>query len=327
MIKALAAFVGAALSVVLLPKLASAQQDWPAHPVQIIVPFAAGGTGDLLARMAAKYLAMAFKQQFVVQNRPGGGGIVGTKMLLAAPPDGYTIGESGVSPLSLVPVINANATYDSDKDFTHIAYLGGSPVVLAANPRTGVKTLSDFVSYANAPGKSFAFSSPGLGTDGHLWGVLIAHSTKVKLEHIPYSSTAHALLDVVAGRVPFCTFTLSSTLPFLQAHSLTGIAVTSPGRLQQFPGVPTFKELGKADLVGATWFSVDGPSGIPRFISEKINHVLRVAMAAPEVQQLFRRDGILAQPMNLREFAAFVAAENIKWKTVIQSAGLVGAVH
>jgi len=327
MIKLLITSVAAALSLLLATSVASAQQEWPTRPVQIIVPFAAGGSGDLLARIAAQYLSTTFKQQFVVENRPGGGGIIGTKQFLAEPPDGYTLGEGSLSTLSLVPVINSNATYDPDKDFTHIAYIGGSPVVLAANPQTGVRTLSEFISYANSLGKSFTFSSSGLGSDGQLWGEMIARSTKVKPEHIPYKATAQALIDVVGGQVPFCTFTLSSTSPFLHAKTLNGIAVTAPERLVEFPDIPTFKELGKPELVGTTWFSLEGPPGMPKSIAEKINQVLRAAVAAPEVQELFRRDGILAQPMNMREFTAFVAAENVKWKTLIQSVGLVGAVH
>lgn len=327
MIKLFVTSVTAALSLFMVASGALAQQDWPTRPVQIIVPFAAGGSGDLLARIAAQYLSITFKQQFVVQNRPGGGGIIGTKQFLAEPADGYTLGEGSLSTLSLVPVINANATYDSDKDFTHIAYIGGSPVVLAANPQTGVRTLSEFVSYANTPGKSFTFSSSGLGSDGQLWGEMIARSTKVRLEHIPYKATAQALLDVVGGQVPFCTFTLSSTSPFLHAKSLNGIAVTAPERLAEFPDVPTFKELGKPELVGTTWFSLAGPPGMPKSIADKINQALDAAVATPEIQARFQHDGILAQPMNVREFTAFVAAENVKWKTLIQSVGLVGAVH
>lgn len=327
MIKLLVLCVAAAVSLFLSASTASAQQDWPTRPVRIIVPFAAGGSGDLLARVAAQYLSTTFKQQFVVENRPGGGGIVGTKQFLAESPDGYTLGEGSLSTVSLVPIINANATYDPDKDFTHIAYIGGSPVVLAANPHTAVKTLSDFVSYAKTPGKSFTFSSSGLGSDGQLWGEMIAQSTKVKPEHIPYKATAQALIDVVAGQVPFCTFTLSSTSPFLHAKSLNGVAVTAPERLAEFPDIPTFKELGKPELVGTTWFSLAGPPGLPRAIAGQINRALQVAVTIPEIQELFRRNGILAQPMNMQEFRAFVAAENVKWKTLIQSAGLVGAVH
>jgi tripartite-type tricarboxylate transporter receptor subunit TctC len=197
--------------------------------------------------------------------------------------------------------------------------------VLAANPQTGVKTLPQFISYANTPGKSFAFASSGVGSDGHLVGVAIALATNVKGEHIPYKATAQALNDIVAGHVPFSTFTLSSTSPFLRANSLNGVAVTSAERLADFPDLPTFKELGKPELVGTTWFSLSGPLNLPRAIVDNINSEVRAAVVTPDVQARFRRDGFITQPMNAGEFAQFVEIENAKWKALIEHAGLVGA--
>jgi tripartite-type tricarboxylate transporter receptor subunit TctC len=327
MIKAAAAWLKVGLALLLAPSAAWAQQDWPNRPVQIIVPFAAGGSGDVLARVVAQHLTMLLKQQFVVENRPGGGGIIGTKQFLTQPADGYTIGMISLSTSSLVPIINSNAGYDPQKDFVHIAYIGGSPVVLAANPQTDVKTLAEFISYANTPGKSFTFSSSGVGSDGQLWGELIASSTKVKAEHVPYKATAQALSDLVAGHVPFSTFTLSSTSSFLRAKSVNGIAVTARDRLADFPDLPTFKELGKPDLVGTTWFALSGRLGISKDVVNKINQAVQAAVATPEVQARFRRDGLIAQPMNAEEFTEFVASENFRWKSLIERVGLVGAQH
>jgi tripartite-type tricarboxylate transporter receptor subunit TctC len=305
---------------------APAQQDWPNRPVQIIVPFAAGGSGDVLARVVAQYLTSSLKQQFVVENRPGGGGIIGTKQFLSQPADGYSIGMSSLSTMSLVPVINSNAGYEPDKDFAHIAYIGGSPVVLAANPQTGVRTLAEFIAYSNSPGKSFTFASSGVGSDGQLWGELIASSTRVKAEN-PYKATAQALSDLVAGHVQFSTFTLSSTSPFLHAKSLNGVAVTAPERMSEFPELPTFKELDNPDLVGTTWFALSGPLGVSKDIVNKINRAVQMAVATPEVEARFRRDGIIAQPMNADEFTGFVASENVRWRSLIERVGLVGAQH
>jgi tripartite-type tricarboxylate transporter receptor subunit TctC len=327
MIKPSAGCVFAGFSLLLATSTALAQSDWPNRPVQIIVPFAAGGSGDVLARVVAQHLTSSLKQQFVVENRPGGGGILGTKQFLAQPPDGYSIGMSSLSTMSLVAIINANAGYDPDRDFAHIAYVGGSPVVLAANPKTGVRTLGQFISYANTPGKSFTFASSGVGSDGQLWGECIASSTRVKPEHVPYKATAQALYDLVAGHVPFSTFTLSSTSSFLHAKSLNGIAVTAPERMSDFPDLPTFRELGKPELVGTTWFALSGPLGISKDIINKINHTIQSAVATPEVQARFRRDGIIAQRMNADEFTEFVVSENIRRKSLIERVGLVGAQH
>ena len=324
MIKPSATWRVAGLALLLATSAAPAQEDWPNRPVQVIVPFAAGGSGDVLARVVAQYLTSSLKQQFVVENRPGGGGIIGTKQFLSQPADGYSIGMSSLSTMSLVPVINSNAGYEPDKDF---AYIGGSPVVLAANPQTGVRTLAEFIAYSNSPGKSFTFASSGVGSDGQLWGELIASSTRVKAEHVPYKATAQALSDLVAGHVQFSTFTLSSTSPFLHAKSLNGVAVTAPERMSEFPELPTFKELGNPDLVGTTWFALSGPLGMPKDIVNKINRAVQMAVATPEVRARFRRDGIIAQPMNADEFTGFVAAENVRWKSLIERVGLVGAQH
>jgi tripartite-type tricarboxylate transporter receptor subunit TctC len=313
-------FIGLALALGILRANA---EDWPVRPVRIIVPFGAGGSGDTLARIVAQYLSESLAQPFIVEDRPGAGGIVGTEQFLASPPDGYTIGMTNLSTLSLVPVINPEATYNPITDFRHIAYIGGSPVVLAANPATGAKTLQDFVTYANTPGHAFTFASSGVGSDGHLMGEAIAAALKVKSEHIPYKATAEALSDVVGGHVPFSTSTLSSTAPFLQANSLNGIAVTSLERVPDFPNLPTFKELNHPELVDTTWFSFSGPAKLPDDIVEKLNKSVAAAVAMPDVQARFRRDGFIAQQMTPAEFTNFVAAENAKWKVVIEGAGLV----
>jgi tripartite-type tricarboxylate transporter receptor subunit TctC len=303
---------------------AASAQDWPNRAVRIIVPFGAGGSADTLARVVADHLSTAFKQQFVVENRTGAGGAIGAQEIARAAPDGYTIGMTNLSTLSLVPVINSAVAYDPIGDFTHINYVAGAPVVLAANPKTEVKTLKEFIAYANAPGKSFTFASSGVGSDGHLMGQAIALSTKIKIEHVPYKSTSQALTDIVAGHVPFSTFTLSSTAQFLRAGQLNGVAVTSPERMPDYPDLPTFKELGHADLVGTTWFSLSGPAKLPADIAERLNREVAAAVTRPEIQARLRRDGFIALPMNAADFTKFVATENARWKPLIESAGLVG---
>jgi tripartite-type tricarboxylate transporter receptor subunit TctC len=166
-----------------------------------------------------------------------------------------------------------------------------------------------------------------VGSDGQLWGELIASSTRVKAEHIPYKATAQALSDLVAGHVQFSTFTLSSTSPFLRAKSLNGVAITARERMTDFPDLPTFRELGRPDLVGTTWFALSGPVGMSKEIVDKINRGVQAAVATSEVQARFRRDGFVAQPMNANEFTEFVASENIRWKSLIERVGLVGAQH
>ena len=296
--------------------------EWPSHAIRIIVPFGAGGAGDTLARIVAQHLSESLGQPFVVEDRPGAGGILGTQQIATAAPDGYTIGITNLSTLSLIPVINPEATYKPLGDLKHIAYIGGSPVVLAVHEATHAKTLDEVVAYASATGHGFTFSSSGVGSDGHLMGVVIATALNLKPEHVPYKSTAEALTDVVAGHVPFSTSTLSSTSGFLHANTLFGIAVTSSERVRDFPDLPTFSELGHPELLDNTWFAFSGPAELSDEIVKKLNKAVIAAVALPDVQERFRRDGFLARPMNPEEFTNFIAAENAKWKTVIEHAGL-----
>jgi tripartite-type tricarboxylate transporter receptor subunit TctC len=302
-----------------------AQADqWPSRWVRFIVPYGAGGSGDTLARMVAQHMSNALGQQFVVENRAGAGGIIGTQQFIAAPPDGYTIGMTNLSSLTLVPLINPKGSYDPSADFTHIAYIGGAPVILSSSLASGVKTLDDFISYSKTPGKAFMFASSGVASDGHLMGEAIAISTGVKAVHLPYKATAQALTDMVGGQIPFATFTLSSTAPFLRARSLSGIAVTTENRLEEFPDVPTFKELGHPQLIGTTWFALSGPPKMPSDIVEKLNRAVVAAVTSPEVQARFRQNGFISRILTADEFTRYVAEETMRWKPVVQKAGLEG---
>jgi tripartite-type tricarboxylate transporter receptor subunit TctC len=303
-------------------------QGWPDRPVKIIVPFGAGGSGDTLARVVAEHLSATFKQQFVVENRTGAGGAIGAAAIAGAAPDGYTIGITNLSTLALVPAINTAVTYHPVNDFAHIAYVAGAPVVLAATPSAGIKTLKEFIDTAGKSardgGKPLTFASSGVGSDGHLMGIAIALATGVPLEHVPYRSTSQALTDVVAGHVALCTFTLSSSAQFLRAGTLNGVAVTSPERMPDQPELPTFKELGYPTLVGTTWFSLSGPPKLPAAIVEKLNKEVVRIVALPDVQVRFRRDGFIVQPMSPAEFTKYVGDEAARWKPLVEQAGLAG---
>ncbi len=316
--------LAAALAGTFLSLAPASAQDWPNRPVRVIVPFGAGGTGDTLARVVAEHLSASLKQQFVVENRTGAGGMIGVQALASSAPDGYTIGITNVSTLSLIPVINPKNSYHPLNDFTHVAFVAGAPVALTVFPKLGIKTLPDFIAYAGKSDKPLTFASSGLGSDGHLIGEAIAASTKIKVEHIPYKSTSQALTDVVGGHVAFSTFTLSSSSAFIRAGTLTGVAVTSPERMADYPDLPTFKELGYGDLVASTWFSISAPTKLPKDILDKLNREIGTAMAKPEVQARMRRDGLLTESMSPEAFTKFVASEGARWTPLIERTGLAG---
>jgi tripartite-type tricarboxylate transporter receptor subunit TctC len=315
--------LAASLAVFFMSPTAARVEEWPSRPVRVIVPFGAGGSGDAIARVLAEHLAATFGQQFVIENRTGAGGAIGAKAIATAPPDGYTIGITNLSVLSLAPVINPGIGYDPSGDFSHIAYVADAPVVLAANSKTGVTSLNKFVKYATER-KAFTFASSGVGSDGHLMGEAIAASLNLAIEHVPYKSTSQALIDVVAGHVPFCTFTLSSTAPFLRDGTLTAIAVTTEERLEDFPTLPTFRELDHSELQGTTWFSVSGPAGLPKDVIGKLNARINQIVTSPEVESRLRRDGFQVKTLSPAAFANFVESENKRWLVLIRRAGLVG---
>ena len=314
----------AALAAIVFAAAPASAQDWPVKPVRIIVPFGAGGTGDALARIVAEHLSTSLKQQFVVENRTGAGGMIGVQAVASSAPDGYTLGITNVSTLSLIPVINPKNAYHPLNDFTHVAFVAGAPVSLAVFPKLGVNTRPEFIAYATKSAKPLTFASSGLGSDGHLIGEAIAVSTKIKVEHVPYKSTAQALTDVVGGHVVFSTFTLSSSSSFIRAGTLTGLAVTSPERMPDYPDLPTFKEAGHPEMTANTWFALSGAASLPDDLVQKINREAVRAMTQPQVQQTLRTQGFTTEDLSAAQFRALVSSETARWKPVIEAAGLVG---
>lgn len=292
-------------------------QDWPNRMVRVIVVGGAGGGGDILTRLVAERLTSVFKQNFVVENRAGAGGTIGSLAISSAAPDGYTVGAPLLSSLSLATAINPAVQYDPSAGFTHIAYIAGAPVVLAASQKTKVKSLPEFVRHAQAD--HFTYATAGVGTDGHLAGELIAENLKIKTEHVPYKSAAQGMTDVVAGHVPFSTFNIGSATAFLRSGQINGVAVTSRQRLPDYPDLPTFAELGYPNVVMTTWYLLSGPPNMPADIVEKLNREVRKFVASPEMQQRFRRDGLVSEDMSPEQLKAFVDSENARWKPLIAS--------
>jgi tripartite-type tricarboxylate transporter receptor subunit TctC len=300
---------------------AAAAQDWPSKPVRIIVPFAPGGTADTWGRILADGYSEAFKQQFFVENKPGSGGLIGSQQVARAAPDGYTLLISGVGSHVIAAGVNPNAGFDPIKDFTHIAMLGGPPIAIIANPSTGIKTMDDLLKYVKASQKTVGFGSPGVGSNGHLFGEYIAQKLGIKLEHIPYRGAALAVTDVVGGHVPLASTTLTTAAAQIRAGTVNGIAVTSKQRIKSFPEIPTFIELGY-DISSSTWFSLSGPAGLAPDIVDKLNKEVPNILAQPKVKQKLDADGITADPMSPAEFVKTMQEEIARWVPVAKSAGV-----
>jgi tripartite-type tricarboxylate transporter receptor subunit TctC len=309
---ALAAFVITGLS----PGRAA---DWPAKPIRLVVPSSAGGAADLMGRTFATALGQALGQQFVIDNRPGAGGMIATDSVAHAPADGYTLMVSGLPYQVLGPVVNANATFDPMRDFTHIAYFGGSPIVLAVHPSLGVKTYAEFVALAAKSKTELDYVSPGFGTVGNVVAEYLASRAKLNLRHVPYKGGGAAIIDLVAGHVKIGSMTWSTTLEHIRAGKLIPLAISTAERLPEFPNLPTLAELGYGDIVLTAWFSLSGPPRLPPEIVERLNHAVNTAMAKPEVRAAMERDASLTRAMTPAEFTAFVQSEVQKWTPVVRS--------
>jgi tripartite-type tricarboxylate transporter receptor subunit TctC len=298
-----------------------AAQDWPTRPVRIVAPFAPGGTADTLGRIAAEQLSEVFRQQFFVENRAGAGGVTGSLAVARMEPDGYSFVVSGIATHAIAPATNPNTGYDALKDFTHIAYFGGPPIVFVAAGNIGVKSLGDLIAFAKSRNEKLTYASPGAGTSGHLVAEYFAGKAGIAIEHIPYRGAAPGVMDVVAGHLRFGSMTWTTASGQIAAGTVVPLAVTSDRRLQDFPNIPTFKESGY-DLVSTTWFSLSAPAGLPKEIVEKVNREIVKAFAKPDVQARLRTEQIIVEPMTPEQFTAFVGNELARWKPVAQQIGL-----
>jgi tripartite-type tricarboxylate transporter receptor subunit TctC len=303
---------GALLAASLVSLVPAVAAEWPARPVRIIAPSTPGGAADTFGRLLADQLSLVFPERFYVDNRAGGGGLIGAAMTAHAEPDGYTFVTSSIAYHAIAPAVNPNPGFDPVKDFTHVAYLGGPPNVFIVNPSLGVKSLDELVRMARE-GRPLDYVSPGTGTLGHLLVEQFSHQAGIKLQHIPHKGSAQAMMDLIGGNVLFGSMTWSSALAHIRAGSVVPIAVSSNARLADFPDVPTLKELGYPDLVAHTWYGLSGPARLPAEIVSRLNQAVTRLMALPDVRRRLSEDAIVSEPMSPEAFTAFMASEVAKW--------------
>ncbi len=259
------------------------RKAWPAKPVRIIVPLPPGGTADTLGRLVAQRLSESLKESFVIENRPGAGGVIGSDFVAKAAPDGYTLVVSSVASHCVAPALSRNFPFDPVRDFTHIALFGGPPGVLVVNPSLPARDLREFIAYAKAQGGKLAYGSPGNGTQGHLIAEQLKQIAGFQMTHVPYKGAALAVADLIAGHLPVTSTTLTTAATQIKAGKARALAVSSMKRVPDFPDVPTFKELGYPDLTATIWFSLSGPAGMPADIVSRLNAEVR------RILQLARR--------------------------------------
>ena len=309
-------FAGLVLAGTLALASGAAAQDWPSRPVRVIVAYAAGGANDLLGRVFAEQLGKQFGQQFFVENRTGGSGLIGTETAARAVPDGYTLMVAGMPSHVLAPAMNKNWSVDPIKDFTHIAYLGGPPNVFVVHESLGVNSFKDLLALMKQRTDGLQYVSPAIGAVGNMVAEYVAEKEKVKLIHVAYRGGGAAIQDLIAGHVKVGSMTLSTTKPHILAGKLKALAVSSEKRLADFPDLPTLVELGYSELVVTTWYSLAGPAGLPRDIVDKLNAAVNKAMQEPEVQKHLATGLVQTKAMTPAETTAFMQSEIGKWAPV-----------
>jgi tripartite-type tricarboxylate transporter receptor subunit TctC len=303
------------LLAVLLFLFALPAHAWPDRPVRIIVPFAPGGSADALGRLVAQNL----KGSFIVENRPGAGGALGSELVAKAQPDGYTLVVSGVASHAIAPHLPQGTPYDPVKDFTHIALFGGPPAVLAVHPSVEARDLRQFVALAKS--KPLSYGSPGNGTQGQLVAELFKRRAGIDMQHVPYKGASGAVSDLIAGHIPVVSTTLTTAATQIRAGRARGLAISAAARLPEFPDLPTYAELGYPDLVATVWFSLSGPAGMPASIVEHLNAEVNRVLELSEVRDRLRPEGIVPPRLTAKEFSAFVAGEVRRWAPVVRASG------
>ena len=315
-----------AAALVLAAPTLQAQTAWPSKPVRIVVPFAPGGTTDILARAMAPELSRAFGQSFIVENRAGAGGNVGAEVVAKSPADGYTLLMGTVGTHGINKALYARLPYDPQKDFAPITLVAGVPNVMVMNAdkarALGINTVADFIRYAKAnPGK-LSMASSGNGTSIHLAGELFKSRTGIFMTHIPYRGSGPALLDLVAGNTDVMFDNLPSALPQIKAGKLKAFAVTSAERSAAVPELPTIAEAaGLKGFDASSWFGLLAPAGTPVDIITRIQQETAKALASPAVKEKLLAQGAIPGGNTPQEFARMIDAEHIKWAGVVKASG------
>ena len=306
------AFVGAATAV--------HAQDYPTRPIRLVVPFAAGGAADAVARIVGKRVGDALGQTFVIEDRGGGGGIIGTEIVRSADPDGYTLllGQSG--PISINPGIYAKLSYDPEKDLVPICMTTSYPYILVVNPSLGVKTVAELVALAKSKPGALNYGTAGVGVSNHLATELFANKAGIKLTHIPYRGTSLAVADLIGGQVQVVFADPVSALAHIKAGTLIALGVTSKDRSPVAPDVPTIAESGYPGFDAVAWHGIMAPAGTPQGIVKRLNAEIVKALKDRDTAKLIEAQAMQIVGSTPEAFAAFIKQDILLWKDVAKQA-------
>ena len=310
----------AVLALSALPVAARAQAPWPNRPIRLVVPFAPGGTTDVVGRIIAEKLAARLGQPVVVENRAGAGATIGAQQVARADADGLTLLVSSSTSHGVSPALYPNIPYDALRDFTHVGMIARSPSVLLVNPNSPVRTLADFAAAARAAGE-VRFAVAGIGTSSHLAGVRLAMALGVRTESIPYRGAGPALTDLIGGVVPAMMDSLPSCGPHVRAGALRALAVSGAERAEGFPDLPTLRE-GGLDVVSYAWFGISGPAGLPAPVVQRLSTELRAVLNDPPTRARLEELGGAPPDTTPESYTAFIRDELAAFAPLVRAAGL-----
>ena len=316
------------LLLLLLLLCAAAQvavaQDYPVRPVRIVVSYAPGAENDRLARLAAQHLAEQLRQPFLVENKPGASGVIGSDFVAKAAPDGYTLLIGNASTLAILASINSKLPYQP-LEFEPVTVLASIPSVLVVNAALPVNSVAEFVALARAKPGALNYGSPGAGTSMHLTAELFAAQTGTKIVHVAYKGAAPAVTDLLGGQVQFMFQNVPTVLQHVRSGRLRAIAATTPARIAVLPDVPTLAETGIRDADSVSWFAIVAPKGTPGAIAALLQSEIAKAWQKPEVRQSLQDLGADPVANSPAAAGAFMQAEYRKWDKAVTAAGLKGS--
>ena len=295
-----------------------AQTDYPSKPVRVIVAFTAGGTTDIIARAVGQKLSERLKQSFVIDNKPGGGGNIGTELAARAVPDGYTLIVNSVGPIAVNPTLYKKLAINPLVDLVPIVQIADVPNVLVVNPSVPARTMEEFIAYAKSKPGELNYGSTGIGTSSHLSGYMLSKRAGIETTHVPYKG-AEALNDLLAGRLQFMFATIPSVIQHIQAGKLRAIAVTSVKRSRSMPDVPTVADSGFPGFEAGSWFGFFAPKGTPEHVIATMNKAVNEVLPSLEAQLV--REGADPVGGTPQQFGQFVQKEFEKWRVVVRESG------
>jgi tripartite-type tricarboxylate transporter receptor subunit TctC len=310
------ALLGAAAAV-------RAAGDWPSRPVKLVVPFAAGGGVDSVARALAAQLTEALHQSVVVENRVGAGGLIGADYVAKADPDGYTLLMGTQTTLAVAPLLSRSTGLDPLKAFAGTSLVANSPMLLVANPGFAPRNVRQLVELARRKPGAVNYGSGGVGTTPHMAGELLALSAGIKMTHVAYKGEQPALTDVVGNQIPLMFSNLVVALPLVQSGRLRALAISTAQRSPAAPDVPTVAESGVPGFDAATWFGVVAPKATPRAVIDRLSDAIRKSVDSPRLSRTLQSQGLNVQTSTSAEFDAYMAKEYDKWQRVVQEAHIV----